>query len=172
MFMKIVVGGHIGAGKTTFIKTLVGKDFAGTERRATDKVKEKTTVGMDVGNLLMSNINLSLIGLAGQSRFKELWRICAKGAKGYIFLFDSTQPKLWEGTKKQIEILLKGNPRPFILALNKRDLPDAISIEEGERIIREELKIEGYLSIVPTVALRKDSVIKALNLLILRLMGR
>ena len=52
--MRLVVAGTVGAGKSTFIRTVSEIDVVDTDRRATDEtaeIKHKTTVAMDFGRL-------------------------------------------------------------------------------------------------------------------------
>ena len=55
--MRLVVTGPVGAGKTTFIRTVSEIEVVDTDRTTTDaaaKLKPKTTVAMDFGRLQFS----------------------------------------------------------------------------------------------------------------------
>ncbi|MEL6462543.1 MAG: GTPase, partial [Cyanobacteria bacterium J06621_15] len=55
--LRIVVTGGVGAGKTTFIRTISEIDVVDTDKRATDELaelKEKTTVALDFGKLTIT----------------------------------------------------------------------------------------------------------------------
>ncbi len=136
--LKIVVGGHFGAGKTTLIKGLSQVKPVLTEAKLSgfgdDKEfypeKTTTTVGSEWGKLTIGDLSLHLFGIPGQSRFSFVWDSIGVGAKGYIFLIDSTKPNLWEDTMEQIDFFMERHPAPFIIAANKQDLPEAKSLEE------------------------------------------
>lgn len=52
--MRIVVTGPVGAGKSSFIRTISEIEAVDTDRKATDEtatLKAKTTVAMDFGRL-------------------------------------------------------------------------------------------------------------------------
>lgn len=136
--LKIVVGGHFGAGKTTLIKGLSHVKPVLTEAKLSglgdDKEyypeKTTTTVGSEWGKLTIGNLALHLFGIPGQSRFSFVWDSIGIGSRGYIYLIDSTKPQLWEDTMEQIDFFMEKHPAPFIIAANKQDLPDAKSLEE------------------------------------------
>ncbi|RUM61617.1 MAG: GTP-binding protein [Persephonella sp.] len=136
--LKIVVGGHFGAGKTTLIKGISHVRPVLTEAKLSglgdDKEyypnKTTTTVGAEWGKLSIGNLALHMFGIPGQSRFSFIWDSIGVGTKGYIFLIDSTKPELWEDTMEQIDFFMERHPAPFIIAANKQDLPDAKSLDE------------------------------------------
>ena len=80
--LRIVVTGGVGAGKTTFIRTISEIDVVDTDKRATDELaelKEKTTVALDFGKLTITPTqSLHLYGTPGQSRFDFMWDILIK----------------------------------------------------------------------------------------------
>jgi len=51
---------------------------------------------------------------------------------------------------------------PYVVAANKQDLPDALSIEE----VRQRMNVSGEIAIVGTVGKDKASVLKALDILL------
>ncbi len=156
--LKIVVGGHFGAGKTTLIKGLSEVKPVLTEAKLSGFGKEKyypekstTTVGSEWGKLKIGDLALHLFGIPGQSRFSFVWDSVGLGTKGYIFLVDSTRPEMWEDTMEQIDFFMDRHPAPFIIAANKQDLPNASSVEE----IKEAGFGDYGVSIVPISALKK-----------------
>jgi uncharacterized protein len=99
--VKILVAGHFGVGKTTFVASVseiqplrteeilsdagVGiDDIAGIEDKAT------TTVAMDFGRItLRDDLVLYLFGTPGQDRFSFVWDELSTGAIGAIVLADT-----------------------------------------------------------------------------------
>ncbi|HEY9652428.1 MAG TPA: GTPase, partial [Coleofasciculaceae cyanobacterium] len=67
--MRLVVTGTVGAGKSTFIRTVSEIEVVDTDRRATDDIaalKKKTTVAMDFGRLQFApGMALHLYGTPG-----------------------------------------------------------------------------------------------------------
>lgn len=89
---KIVFSGPMGAGKTRAISTLSDIPVVSTEAKNTDieaNAKALTTVGMDYGELKLSNgQTIGLFGTPGQERFNFIWSILAEGALGVVLLID------------------------------------------------------------------------------------
>lgn len=71
--MRLIVTGTVGAGKSTFIRSISEIDVVDTDTLATDEtalLKQKTTVALDFGRLQFSpDMALHLYGTPGQSRF-------------------------------------------------------------------------------------------------------
>jgi signal recognition particle receptor subunit beta len=88
--MRLVVTGTVGAGKSTFIRSVSEIAVVDTDRRATDataELKKKTTVAMDFGRLQFApGMALHLYGTPGQSRFDFMWDILIRKAHAYILL--------------------------------------------------------------------------------------
>ncbi len=166
---KVVIGGHFNAGKTTFVKTVSGEHVMTMEKGIRER--ETTTVGFDYGKLKLPDGQvIHVVGLPGQERFSMLWDVVSKNAVGYIFLLDSTDRSRWHETKKQMEILLKDKELPYLLALNKQDLPNAKRPEELKPLILKEFPIKDESLIIPLIALNKESCFNAL-LKLLKLAG-
>src|SRR5690349_20453287 len=99
--VKILVAGHFGVGKTTFVasvsevpplqteEVLTGAgvgidDLSGVESKAT------TTVVMDFGRITVrEDLVLYLFGTPGQQRFTFLWDELSRGAIGAVILADT-----------------------------------------------------------------------------------
>jgi len=94
MEYKIVITGVTGAGKTTAIRAVSEIEPVSTDVGNHDAAvaKEFTTVGLDYGEITLSNGHvLRLYGTPGQVRFEFMWQILAKGALGLIILMDNSQ---------------------------------------------------------------------------------
>jgi len=164
---KILVAGHFGAGKTTFIKTISQIKTLETEKKTTlaeEKAKKATTtVAMDYGEFEIDGKKIHIFGIPGQERFSFMWPILAKNTVGFVYLLDSTDDSRWYEVFKQISMFRKISPNaPFIFAANKQDLPDAMDVEE----IRKKLKLPAQFEIVPVVAFDKEQVHNVLRKLL------
>lgn len=163
---KILVAGHMGSGKTTFVKTLSEIKAITTDREAHSpeerSIKSSITVAFDFGTVHGSTGKVCIYGVPGQKRFSFMWEILAKGTAGYIFMLDSTNSQLWTDTIEQIKMFIELNPAPFILVANKQDLEGAMTPE----VIREELGVPEFIPIVPCVAVDRAQTLNAMRILI------
>lgn len=93
---KILFTGPMGAGKTTAIAAISEIVPIQTEVDNSDRMsheKASTTVGFDFGRITLDDGHVvRLYGTPGQTRFKFMWEILARGAAGVIVLLDATQP--------------------------------------------------------------------------------
>ncbi|GGZ95086.1 ATP/GTP-binding protein [Streptomyces subrutilus] len=98
--VKVLLCGHLGAGKTTFVTTLSQIAPVSTEEVMTragadiDRTalpdKTTTTVAMDFGRLrLTEDLLLYLFGAPGQERFFPILQDLAVGALGALVLADT-----------------------------------------------------------------------------------
>ena len=165
MRIKIIVGGHFNAGKTTLVRTASNIVSISTERKVSNPVekrlKQTTTTAMDYGKLNLDGYDINIYGIPGQERFSFMWETLSKGANGFIFLFDSTNEELWGDTIKQINVMVK-NDEPYILCANKQDLPGAKPLS----YIRHKLELTKDIPITPCIAKDRGIVAEILSALI------
>ncbi len=159
--LKILVAGHVGAGKTTFVTSVSRIPSLRTEAKLS-RPQEKnqghtTTVAFDFGEVY-EGCKVAIFGIPGQKRFSFMWETLVKGTLGYIFMFDSTTPEMWKETLEQVEFFIDLNPAPFIFVANKQDLPGAAKPED----IRSELKVPEEIPIIPCIAIDSESARKTL----------
>jgi len=162
--IKILVAGHFGAGKTTFVKTLSQSNTVSTEKKTTSKEeknkKSTTTVAMDYGEYTKEGKKFHIFGIPGQERFEFMWPILAKNAKAFIVLLDSTDTSRWYEAFKQINLFRKiSKDAPIVFVANKRDLKGALSLEE----IRKKLKLPEHIPLLECIATDLKSVKEVLE---------
>lgn len=104
---KIVFSGTMGAGKTQAISSLSDIPVVSTEAKNTDietNAKALTTVGMDYGELKLSNgQTIGLFGTPGQERFNFIWSILSEGALGVVILVDHSAKDALADLKEYLE---------------------------------------------------------------------
>ena len=161
--LKIVIGGHFGAGKTTFVKTVGGTNTLLVEKRTTAKGELKkncTTVGFDFATIELDGQKLYLFGIPGQYRFNFLWDTLFEGADAGIFLIDRTDKSKWPELFRQIQLFKRKNgQKPIIIAVNKNKMPNALPIEE----VKAFLKNLGEFPILKIEANSYDSILSLLK---------
>ncbi|MCW4005774.1 MAG: ADP-ribosylation factor-like protein [Candidatus Bathyarchaeota archaeon] len=150
---KILVTGPFHAGKTTIVHTL--------STRAVSVQRMGTTVALDFGHVDHRGFTLDLFGTVGQPRFDPVLERMGGEALGAVLVVDSTKPEEFTRAK---EMMKKAGVYglPYVIAANKQDLPDALSTDE----IRKKMNVSPETAIVGTVGSDKETVLKALDILL------
>ncbi|MDJ0724979.1 MAG: ATP/GTP-binding protein [Prochloraceae cyanobacterium] len=132
--LKIVIVGPVGAGKTSFIRSISEVEVVDTDRRATDETatrKHNTTVAMDYGKLtLKSGKVLYLHGAPGQARFDFMWEILIRGVHGYILLVDAHRPQDFHSARQILNFVKERIQAPMIIGITHTDCEDAWEVDD------------------------------------------
>lgn len=124
--LRVVVTGGVGAGKTTFIRTISDTDVIDTDKRATDEtanLKPQTTVAMDFGTLLLpGKDSLHLYGTPGQARFEFMRDILIKKAQACVVLANATREVDLLYARSVIELIEGQLQIPYLVGLTHTDL--------------------------------------------------
>lgn len=132
--MKLVVTGPVGAGKSTFIRTVSEIDVVDTDRKATDEIaslKTTTTVAFDFGRLQIApDAALHLYGTPGQERFDFMWDMLIQNANAYILLVAAHRAYDFRFARRIITFMNQRQPLPMILGITHADHEDAWSVED------------------------------------------
>lgn len=127
--MRLVVTGPVGAGKSTFIRSVSEIEAVDTDRQATDEtllLKKKTTVALDFGRLQFGpDMALHLYGTPGQSRFDFMWDILIRKAHAYILLVAAHRPSEFRYARRILTFMKQRSQVPMIIGLTHVDCPDA-----------------------------------------------
>lgn len=127
--MRLVVTGPVGAGKSTFIRTISEIEVVDTDRVATDEtklLKKKTTVAFDFGRLQFTpDMALHLYGTPGQSRFDFMWDMLINKASGYILLVAANQPGQFLNARRIVSFMNQRAKIPMIVGLTHSDCTGA-----------------------------------------------
>ena len=163
--LRIVVTGGVGAGKTTFIRTISEIDVVDTDKRATDELaelKEKTTVALDFGKLTITPTqSLHLYGTPGQSRFDFMWDILIEKAHAYILLIAAHRPNQFREARKLLNFMNQNASIPELIGITHTDCDDAWEVED----IALALGFQDEISSPPLIAVNpneRESVFQAL----------
>jgi hypothetical protein len=120
--------GAFSVGKTSLVRRYVSSVFSDTYLTTVGVKIDKKTVDLDG-----RTVNLILWDLAGEDDVNALRLSYLRGAAGYVLVADGTRPATLD-----VALSLRGRveadygPLPFVLLLNKNDLPDQWTITEGD----------------------------------------
>ncbi len=146
---KIVYYGPGLCGKTTNIQWI--HEQANPEKRGklvslateTDRTLFFDFLPLDMGTVKGFKVRFHLYPVPGQVFYDASRKLILRGCDGVIFVADSQKPRM-EANIESIANLatnLKDNgfdirTIPYVLQLNKRDMPSAAPVEEMERLLR------------------------------------
>jgi hypothetical protein len=159
---KVLVTGPFNAGKTEFTRTISDIPIVATERRISDHlkaVKDETTVAMDYGQFRLDGDLFHLYGTPGQSRFDFMWDILSKEIHAFIVLVDSNDRQGLLEAKRLIRLFRRKGRVPYLVAANKQDMDNALSVEA----IGRALGLDKKTPLVPCIATDKASVASVLK---------
>ena len=132
--MRLVVAGTVGAGKTTFIRTVSEIEVVDTDVVATDEVgqlKASTTVAMDFGKVTFgSEMVLHLYGTPGQERFDFMWELLSEKAHAYILLVAAHRPEEFRRARQILTFIGQRVQIPLVLGVTHTDCEGAWLIED------------------------------------------
>ena len=132
--MNLVVTGTVGAGKTTFIRSVSEIEVVDTDRKATDDVanlKQNTTVSMDFGTLQFGDeMALHIYGTPGQTRFDFMWEILIERAHAYVLLIAAHRPSEFHHARRIMNFMNRQAQIPMIIGLTHSDCEGAWSTED------------------------------------------
>jgi uncharacterized protein len=132
--MNLVITGTVGAGKTTFIRSVSEIEVVDTERKATDKVadlKQNTTVSMDFGTLQFGpEMAVHIYGTPGQTRFDFMWEILIERAHAYVLLIAAHRPSEFHHARRIMNFMNQRAQIPMIIGITHSDCENAWKSED------------------------------------------
>ncbi len=126
--VKVAILGFAGVGKTTTLHLLRGETLP---------LVHDPTIGVSIKKLPeeISNANIVLWDLAGQSRFSILWAKMIANAQVVIIVTDSTLENVLR-SKKLVSLVTEEVPDAKVIGIaNKQDLPTALTPERVGQIL-------------------------------------
>lgn len=145
---KVVYYGPGMSGKTTNLEVV-------HEKTPTDNRGELTSIAttgertlyfdympLDLGAIAGIKTKFQLYTVPGQIYYKSTRRLVLQGVDGIVFVADSSRSKVEENREsmRDLEDNLKEMGRsltdvPIVIQYNKRDLPDAMTVEELQKLV-------------------------------------
>jgi small GTP-binding protein len=145
---KICLIGEAGVGKTSLVSLLKGREIV-TER--------KPTVGLEIENSQIDEIKCSIWDLAGQERFKIMWKDFIRGSGLTILVCDSTEKNI-EKSKQIIHRMSNHLGAKVIAIANKQDLDGALSAESIEKKLG--IRTYGMSALRPELRSRMKKILE------------
>ena len=133
---KISIVGFSGVGKTTTTRLIKSEEIP---------MQHIPTITGEVATIKIGKLSFFLWDFAGQDQFDFLWEKFIRGSDAVLLMTDSTLENL-EKSRFFIELVNKAVPYArFALIANKQDLPDAMKVEDIERLMGN--KTYGFVAI-------------------------
>ncbi|WP_299410664.1 ATP/GTP-binding protein [Acaryochloris sp. IP29b_bin.148] len=147
--LKIVVTGPVGAGKTTFIRTISEIEVIDTDRKPTDEtaqMKSGTTVAMDFGRITLGDeMWVQIYGTPGQQRFDFMWDLLIQGAHGYVLLVPAHLPGSIREARNIRTFMQQRTNVPFVVGITHADHPDAWDLEDIQMGLEDYQATASYI---------------------------
>jgi signal recognition particle receptor subunit beta len=129
--LKVVVAGPVGAGKSTFIRSLSEIEVVDTDEMASEDIgKELTTVALDFGIFHLDGVAIHLFGTPGQDRFDFVWEVLCEGALGLVLLVSGEHPGQFSKARAILEFITSRIAVPFVVGVTRQDRPRVWEPEE------------------------------------------
>lgn len=153
MTAKIVYYGPGLCGKTTNLMVIFDKLDPASKGKMlslatkTDRTLFFDLLPVDIGKVGPFNLKIQLYTVPGQVFYNETRKLVLKGADSVVFVCDS-QPAMLEPNRESFANLMDNleqnqidpNDTPVVIQYNKRDLPNAVPVEE----LQEKLGFDGF----------------------------
>jgi signal recognition particle receptor subunit beta len=161
--LKIVVTGPVGAGKTTFIRTISEIEVVDTDRTPTDEtaeIKSGTTVAMDFGRITLGDdMWVQIYGTPGQKRFDFMWDLLIRGAHAYVLLVPAHLPSSIREAREIQSFMTERTDAPLIVGITHRDHPNAWRLEDIQCVLGDFNGRNLYVDVNPNEKLEVAQVL-------------
>ena len=171
--LKVVYYGPALSGKTTNLEQI--HSHTNPKQRGelvSLKTREDRTLYFDFLQLELGKISglspkIHLYTVPGQSYYEASRKLVLRGTDGVVFVADSNRNRVnenlesWENMKAHLISLNIPSDLPLIVQLNKRDLPNAMSIPE----LRQNLGLNGN-PVFESIAVQGKGVFNTLKAII------
>jgi signal recognition particle receptor subunit beta len=168
---KVVYYGPGLSGKTTNIKTIYEKVKAENVGKLVSLATETERTlffdffPLDLGTIKGYKVKFHIYAVPGQIYYHSSRKLIMKGVDGVVFVADSQRERfdaniesLFDLRDNLIEYNIDFDAMPYVLQLNKRDMPNALPANEMIHALRKKNE-----PVVEAMALMGDGVVETLK---------
>ncbi|NUN48429.1 MAG: GTPase, partial [Candidatus Brocadiae bacterium] len=168
---KIVYYGPGLSGKTTNLEIVHQKAPQGSKGKMTSIATEGDRtlffdfLPLDLGEVAGMRTKFQLYTVPGQVYYNSTRKLVLQGADGVVFVADSNPSKMQENLESLQNLVenmeahgMAAGETPFVLQYNKRDLPNALTIDE----MNEKMN-KWKLPVFEAVAVKGEGVLATLK---------
>ena len=172
-YIKIVVLGSSGTGKTSFCNLWINNTFS-EEYKAT----VMSEFSFKMYNYKGNYYKVQVWDLAGQDKNIYTSKVFTKGAHGCLILYDTQDKKSFENTikwKKTVDdntTFIDGTPLPIVLVQNKIDLVEAEALEGDEEELKKFVDENKFLTFTRTSCKNNQNVNETMDFLLANIIDR
>jgi len=149
---SILVLGLDNAGKTAILYTLqLGEAVLHTV----------PTIGFNVEEVIIGNVNIKMFDIGGQDSLRLLWPHYFSSTTGIAFVIDSADLDRIELARNELHALFSSKDlvgKPFLILLNKQDLPHAKKRDEMIDILQLKQVTSSKWHILECIATKNDQL--------------
>ncbi len=145
---KISIIGFSGVGKTTTIKLMKAEEIP---------MQHIPTITGEVATIKIGKLQFLLWDFAGQDQFDFLWEKFILGSDAVLLITDSTLNNL-EKSRYFFDLVNRVVPYARLAVIaNKQDLPDALNVQEIERLLGQKT--------YPFIAIHRENQVKMIRII-------
>ncbi|CAG9540034.1 unnamed protein product [Cercopithifilaria johnstoni] len=150
----IVIVGLDNAGKTTFLEQIKSRFIRNYQML--NPLKITSTVGLNVGTVVVGSLRLNFWDLGGQEELQSLWHKYFEDSQALIFVVDSCDPDRFAEVGEAFKSVMNNEAvqkMPVLVVCNKSDIEECIGTEII-RILTADDRHVGDLALIPISALQ------------------
>ncbi|CAH0394243.1 unnamed protein product [Bemisia tabaci] len=165
----VLIVGLDNAGKTTYLesaKTKFTKNYKGMNPK-----QITTTVGLNIGKITVSGIQLNFWDLGGQEELQSLWDKYYAESHAIIYIVDSNDRDRIPESKETFDKMISNENLsgiPLLVLANKQDIPESMGVREVKPIFNKNAHLIGRRDcmVMPVSALTGEGIDEGINWLV------
>jgi signal recognition particle receptor subunit beta len=167
--MRLVVTGAVGAGQSTFIRSVSEIEVVDIKPRSTVQTSlldNKVAIALDYGRLNIGmGMAMQLYGTPGQIRFNFIWDLLIRRAHACVVLVAANRPGDFHNARRLLAFINARVQIPVAIALTHTDRADAWCTEDVA-IALGYANLKKRPTIVAVNPAEKASALEALMMLV------